>query len=39
MAQVNMAMHGAIHLFADPSFLNTYDDELRSRNGVFASTR
>ena len=31
---VNFGPHGAIHLFADPSFLQHYDDKLRSFNGA-----
>ena len=31
--QVNMAQHGAIHLYADPTFMNTYDQKVRQWNG------
>jgi hypothetical protein len=35
--QVNMAQHGAIHLFADPAFQNGYDDVIRAWSGDLAS--
>lgn len=37
--QVNMAAHGAIHLFADPAFLNNYDNLVRRFNGPLANTK
>eukprot|EP00750_Incisomonas_marina_P022064 INCI4835.5.p1 GENE.INCI4835.5~~INCI4835.5.p1 ORF type:complete len:485 (+),score=44.94 INCI4835.5:206-1660(+) len=30
---VNMGEHGAIHLFADPAFQQSFDDKVRSLNG------
>lgn len=32
--QVNLGQHGAIHLFANPSFQQVFDNKIRALNGV-----